>query len=360
MLFIHSSPDASIRMGIDVFCGIEGGGSHSCIVMMTASGQVLYRNDEGPCTNHWLVGMEECQKRLIEMVQEAKIRAGVDAKKALTALGLALSGCEQEETNKILVDGIKTKCPNLAEVITVASDSVGSVVTATESGGIVLISGTGSNCLLVNPNGSLYHSGGWGHLVADEGSAFWISQKAMKTWFDEEDNLRDPPASTKLVQQLIREHFQVKDLTGLLDHCYINFSKSFFAKLCSKLSEGARVQNDELCRLLFYEAGKVLARHITALAPNISKELLDSDGGLHIVCVGQVWKSWELLKDGFLEALRVPRKPSDPIIREVTLVELQTTVALGAAALGAKASNHKLPLNYDRNATVFFHQVLTN
>ena len=94
---------------------------------------------------------------------------------------------------------------------------------------LLLIAGTGSNSLLVNPDGSIARCGGWGHLLGDEGSAFWITHLAMKIWFDDEDNLNKAPYPTTKVSEIIKSYFDTQDRFGLLTHCYDNFEKPRFA-----------------------------------------------------------------------------------------------------------------------------------
>ena len=48
----------------------------------------------------------------------------------------------------------------------------------------------------------------------------------------------------------------------------------------------------------------MLGKHIRALSGNVSELLTKGEGGLNIVCVGSVWKSWHLLKDGFLAGIK--------------------------------------------------------
>ena len=160
---------------------------------------------------------------------------------------------------------------------------------------------------------------------------------------------------------------------GLLTHCYDSFSKANFASLTRRIAEAA-VAGDGLCAWLFEEAGRMLGRHIRALAPAISPELTSAPGGLSIVCVGSVWKSWDLLKRGFLTGIKDDSgKPvscyDDPrdimdykylsdyfqTISELTMVKLSVSMAIGASYLGARAAQKSVPKSFQNNVEQFFH-----
>ena len=43
--------------------------------------------------------------------------------------------------------------------------------------------------ITLTPDGQTFTCGGWGHILGDEGGAFWIAQKSVKIYFDELDNM---------------------------------------------------------------------------------------------------------------------------------------------------------------------------
>jgi len=334
-----------------LFGGVEGGGTHSTAMLFDDAGKKL-AEVEGPSTNLYQIGQDEVNNRIAAMFQEAKSKAGISLDITLEGVGLSLSGCENEETNKQLVANMIKSHPQLARHYDVCSDTVGTLETGTDKGGIVLIAGTGSNALLVNPDGSVHRCGGWGHYLGDEGSAWWIAHKACKVYFDDVDNLSPAPASVDKVKELIFEHFDIQDRFGILTHCYDSFSKANFAALTKQIA-GAAAEGDELSKWLFKEAGRLLGNHIRALSSNVSEKLRDAEGGLNIVCVGSVWKSWNLLKPGFLEGIL--DKDGKPCVPELSMVSLNVGMATGAAYLGARAAKRTIPRNYDDNVKKFFH-----
>ena len=135
-----------------------------------------------------------------------------------------------------------------------------------------------------------------------------------------------------------------------MTYCYDKYSKAHFAGLTKFLAEGAQ-KGDSTCRWLFSEAGKGLADHIIAVEPKIHPELTKE---LPIVCIGSVWKSWDLIKDGFIQKLQEKKNR----IEKIKLVKLKVGSSVGAMNLGTKAAGFSMPMNYDDNIEMFYCQSL--
>jgi len=64
----------------------------------------------------------------------------------------------------------------------------------------------------------------WGHLLGDEGSAYWIAQRAIKRVFDHEDNLNLSRYDLTRLNNEIKSYFKVNS-----PFCIFIFH-SFFVK----------------------------------------------------------------------------------------------------------------------------------
>jgi N-acetylglucosamine kinase len=195
-----------------------------------------------------------------------------------------------------------------------------------------------------------FQCGGWGHAIGDEGGAWWIGYKMVKAVFDHEDNLEKCPYDTTTPWNLIKSHFNVENRRDMLEHCYASFQKSFYARLCQKMSVAAS-NGDELCEKIFADAGRQLAKMISALMPRVDKELIET-GHLSIICVGSVWLSWELLQKGFIKELNQKKIPF-----ELRLLKLKPNVsmAVGAYYMAADSVDFPMPRDYSENYEIFFN-----
>lgn len=323
------------------FGGVEGGATHSNLVICDEHGKVVGKAT-GPGTNHWALGIEECANRIVTMVHQAKEEARIPKDTPLDSLGLTLSGCEQDSSNAQLAARVTEKDSRIAKAVYVASDTAGSLFTGATNGGMVLIAGTGSNALLRTPEGEQYGCGGWGFLLGDEGSAYWIAHRAVKTIIDDMDGMKRSPHRTGTVWAVLREHFQADTRADLLPHAYKDFNKSHFAGVTAKIAREAYC-GDALSQHLFAEAGVALAMHAAALAQRTT------EGRIRVVCVGSLWKSWDLLKPGMLRELD-DRK----VKTELQLVRLRVSSAMGAAWLAAKHIDYDLPRDDTEFVSVFY------
>lgn len=83
---------------------------------------------------------------------------------------------------------------------------------------------------------------------------------------------------------------------------------------------------------------------------------MNTSDGLPIICVGDVWNSFNLMKDGFLTGAFTQPGPKETfnVLTLVSLMQLQTSLAVGAAYLGAKFAKEEFPREYSLNAKVFY------
>lgn len=108
-------------------------------------------------------------------------------------------------------------------------------------------------------------------------------------------------------------------------------------------------EGDSLAQKIFDEAGRDIARNICAVVPKAAKELKEREGGIHILCVGSVWLSWELLSDGFVKYLR---ENSD--FDKLSLMRGTTDMGVGAAYMASDRLNLPLVRDYSKNYKVFY------
>ena len=125
---------------------------------------------------------------------------------------------------------------------------------------MVLISGTGSNSLLLNPDGGEERCGGWGHLLGDQGGSYWIAGRAIQQVIQQEEKFCPAAFAIERVKRAILKHFEITSLVGLMPHLHGRFNKSHFAGLAARLaareSSSLRVSNDLLTLLLEFSRSK--------------------------------------------------------------------------------------------------------
>ncbi|VDO70241.1 unnamed protein product [Schistosoma curassoni] len=165
----------------------------------------------------------------------------------------------------------------------------------------------------------------------------------IKKLISSDDKIIDTTYNLDNVRRVIYAYFNVENNLELLQHFYTNFSKNKIAGLCEHFSQMV-VEDSEQETL---DSGFVLLGTRQQGVPVILRELvlpggfglvspsftdsMSSNQNLTVVCCGSVFKSWDLIRDGFKDFL----KPSEDSkwTGTLELVQLKHSAAYGAARL---------------------------
>lgn len=155
--------------------GVDGGATKTLAAVLDLHSGALHLGHGGP-SNEDAVGAVAAVEGLLAAAEQAIAGAGI-APAQLGAAVLAVAGTDTES-----LAGHMRSARTASWIV--VNDVVAAWATATAAGpGVAAIAGTGSNVFGVGRVGAetrAWRAGGWGHLLGDEGSGYWLGVQSIK------------------------------------------------------------------------------------------------------------------------------------------------------------------------------------
>ncbi len=226
--------------------GVDGGGTKTEASAYSLDGKLINTVTTG--FGNVLVNEVEAIKYIIDAIEKC-IKMLPERKVDAIYLGLAGSECGDANTkiSNILSDKFSTK-------IKIVNDSVIALASLLKGkDGILTISGTGSISYGIR-NGITKTVGGWGNLLGDEGSGYYIAIEALKVITKEEDSDK---ISSKLTKVLL-DKLGYENRRDIINFVYSK-TKGEIASLVPTIFECA-ISGDNISEKLLRKSGRDLAR----------------------------------------------------------------------------------------------------
>jgi len=238
--------------------GIDAGGTKTVGLLADETGKVHSKAISGSA-NLLVKGELAVEKVIFDVIES------LEAPEPLAALCLGIAGVGQPGADQVIRDVLRRL--GQRQPVRVVNDALVALVAGAPSGiGIVVVAGTGSIAYGVDPDGHEARSGGWGYLLGDEGSAFWLGHYAVRHAI----RAADGRGVTTTLYPLICEKLGVSDPTELVNWFYDQeLSRNRVADLAS-LVETASADGDEVAETLMDQAAKHLASAARAVANHLT------------------------------------------------------------------------------------------
>lgn len=271
--------------------GIDGGATKTVALIGTENGKILGRGESGP-SNYHNVGATAASAAIKLAVKRARQHAGIGTEVEVAVIALAAVDSPRDKATVHRLN----RSIRIARRSLVIHDSLAALQAATRGRpGIIVISGTGCVAAGLNETGQYARAGGWGYLIDDEGSAYDIGTKALRSAFRMLDG-RSP--KTRLPSALMRR-FRVKTLQDALGQIYSGkFGVDGVAGLAPLISKLAK--SDRVCRSILNDAGISLA----GLACVVAKRLKMNNDTFTFSLVGGTFKAGRYLLQPFRARIR--------------------------------------------------------
>jgi N-acetylglucosamine kinase-like BadF-type ATPase len=180
MALVPEHRDPIANSSGDLLLAVDAGGTKTAAWLVDLNvpeaRQVLGRGRAG-AGNPLSVGFDEATRAVTAAIAEARNEAN-DSSKRVGRLILSIAGAANESVAKQFVDWVRSL--GLAERVAVVADVLPVLAAGTpDCIGVAVIAGTGSVAFGRNAAGRTQLCGGWGYLLGDEGSGYYVGQSAI-------------------------------------------------------------------------------------------------------------------------------------------------------------------------------------
>ncbi len=295
---------------MDVYLGIDGGGTRTRAVLVHHSGKVLGFG-EAPSSNFNNVGAEEAGKNLRDAA-EAAFRAIGTAFRPATGAFLGLAGVKSAEDTARMTAVAESSRLAPAGTITVKNDLYNALAGGLDGEpGIALIAGTGSNCLGRDASGKDFMCGGWGWFLDDGGSGLGLAADALRMAVRMADGRETP---TRLLAAVLSFHGVSEPnalLARLYNHEWSPAKIAGFAPVVARLAS----EGDKAALGVLHRGAKILAELVATTAAR-----LEFSDDLRVVLLGGCVRSGPPYQTLVEEAVRkaCPQAQLQDPVRDTT------------------------------------------
>lgn len=303
--------------------GIDAGGSKTVCLRADSDGEVR-RSARGPGANLAVLGELEVEKVLYELMEQVLTdeQSGPAA-----AICLGIAGVDRAE-DAAVIRGILRRIGQKAPVLVVNDALIALEAGAGGGAGIVIIAGTGSICYGRNDKGQAARAGGWGYVLADEGSGWWIGQRAIMAVMRQFDG-RGP--STSLTPRVLA-HFGVAEPFQLVYEVYYRDTRRRLIASLSEAVQAAVDEGDPVAREIIDAAAGELVIGVRSVA-----ERLEMRGGqFPLVLAGSIFRVLPALKADVIQRVAEVAPRSQPRLLDAEPALGAVRLALAEARGGAR------------------------
>ncbi len=183
--------------------GVDGGGSGVRAVICTPSLEVLGEG-HGSTANPGVVGLEQAERNIQTAMRAALAAAALPAE-AVEAVGLGIAGAsiyhyDAADWLRQVARGVLPR----AQVVPSSDFEIALVGALGRRLGVLVLAGTGSLAYGVNAAGEAALVGGWGYLLDDAGSGYWLGMRGLRAVVHADDGQGPPTALTERLLGALR------------------------------------------------------------------------------------------------------------------------------------------------------------